>query len=253
MRRCLGPSDFEALDEDLTRVVEHSDTTSTFETHSQKRGLRGVSGTKLPPKGSARSATCSLSRGIVTTCQLLVVINTRLLAPGTGPLFDELLGDLLEWWSVTEVEVGVALEGRVVAALFVEDSRIDDALHLNLSASAPTPTDRYTALLAVCWPRSADLRSVAVLAAPNRYYRLPPSTRLRVLDWLQVDESLVAVGDDDRLVRQLAAEGTVLVGADPVRREQLRDSFSLWRRLPSISAFFSRMPEWFPLRDRRPG
>jgi hypothetical protein len=221
MRRHLGPSDFEALDEDLTRVV--STVGHDIELRDAFAGARAAwtVGHEAAAEGIRTVRDVLAFRGIVTTRHLLVAINTRLLAPGTGSLFDELLGDFIEWWSATEAEVGVALEGRVVAALFVDDDRIDDALHLNLSASAPTPADRYAALLAVCWPRSADLRSVA-LAAPNRYYRLPPSTRLRVLDWLQLDESLVAVGDDDELVRQLAAEGTVLVGADAAQLEQMR-------------------------------
>jgi hypothetical protein len=158
-------------------------------------------------------------------------LGARILRRDMPQEFDALLYEMLEKWDRVEQLLGIEIDVRIVATLFKDDGRVDQALQ---SAGFTVPTDgvkawRFSVLYGLLWARGNQLRS-ATLHLQNRFSHGSPATeRLVVAQWASVPEVPVdgSAADWQALAAQkLATLGHVSVAVPLAVHDRLREVFA---------------------------
>jgi hypothetical protein len=193
VENALGPSDYELVDAELTRLLEMVAVDPALATLFQH--VRGATRhEELQAAVSLLEAELS-ARGVLVTHAVMSAMHARILRPGSGPHTDALLLSLMLRWRAEEKRLGVELDARVFAYLLSKDGGVTSALGQVDPAVAGTPSSRFHALYGLLWPRGSTVRSVA-LASYNPFAPLPPADRELVLDRLTRTSPTVVVGKD---------------------------------------------------------
>lgn len=218
----LGPSDYELVDAELTRLLElvAVDTALAARFEDVRSAARHE---ELQAAVSRLEAELS-ARGILVTHAVMSAVYARLLRPGSGPHTDALLLGLIHRWRAEETRLEVELDARVFAYLLGKDNGVTEALAKIDPAVAGTPTARFHALYGLLWPRGNTVRSVA-LTSYNPFAPMPPTDRELVLDRLTRTSPTVTVGEEGwraAVADGLREHGTVRLSAPLAARDALK-------------------------------
>jgi DEAD/DEAH box helicase/Helicase conserved C-terminal domain len=209
----LGPSDYQVVDTELTRVLAMVAEDSLLAASLQN--VRNATRHEELQATVARLEAELSSRGILVTHTVMSALHARVLRPGSGPHTDALLLNLVQRWRAEEERIGVELDARVFAYLASADEDVIEALRQVDPRVAAARPSRFHALYALLWPRGNSVRSVA-LDAYNPFASLPPSDRELVLDRLTRTSPTVKAGSEgwrNALADGLREHGTVRLTA----------------------------------------
>jgi hypothetical protein len=177
----LGPSDYELVDAELTRILEMIpiDTDLAKLLDNVRTAARH---TDLQHAVSLLEAALTI-RGVSVTHPVMSALYARILRPGSGPHTDALLLNLILRWRAEENRLGIELDARVFAYLASDYADVIEALRQVDPLVAEARTLRFHAIYALLWPRGNTVRSIA-LGTYNPFTSLPPTDRELVLDRL---------------------------------------------------------------------
>lgn len=172
-----------------------------------------------------------IERGMSVFHGFASALSARILRRDMPREFDLLLHEMLKEWDRVERVLGIEIDSRVVATLFKDEERVDQALQ---AAGFTVPTDgvkawRFNVLYGLLWARGNQLRS-ATLQLQNRFSQVTPATeRLIVAQWASVPEVPVdsRVADwQAKAAQKLSALGQVSVAVPLDAQERLREVFA---------------------------
>jgi hypothetical protein len=167
----LAPTDFELVDGGLRRILVLACSDPDV-----RNGMVRLRATESH-SGSAEvwrelSATLTKHGGVDLSHALVVALNSRLLRPGAGPAFDELLAGLAAHWDSLENRLGIAVGLRefsyAVSSNKVWGDRVRAHVSTNLPGVAAANVSVFSAVFGMLWPRESEVRRTS-LSAYNPY------------------------------------------------------------------------------------
>jgi hypothetical protein len=220
----LGPTDYELVDAELTRVLtwasEDGELTERLQATRSARGQRELH------RAFGQLLSVLRDRGIHTSHAVVASLNRRILRPGSNEKTDALLRSLLERWRDAEELLGREIDARVFAYACKDSEDIETALKTSgIEIPDNSPQWRFGVIYGLLWPRGWLARAHS-LPLYNPFITLPltDSWLLREL-MLEEGRSITAAADgqlptDARQV--LAADGTLAVVSEPTDVASLR-------------------------------
>jgi len=191
VENALGPSEYELVDSELTRILEMAEQDDAFAALLQD--VRSASRHADLEAGIARIELTLAARGVLVTHAIVSALHARILRPGSSRATDALLLALTRRWRMEEGRLGIEIDARVFAYLASEDAALTQALpHVDATMVADRAF-RFHALYGLLWPRGSAVRSVP-LSTYNPFAPLPPAARELVLDRLTRTSPTIAVG-----------------------------------------------------------
>ncbi|MBD3920999.1 DEAD/DEAH box helicase [Paenibacillus sp. PR3] len=205
----LGPSDLEIANTEMSRSVTLAVRDEQVElAFEQVRSAVDHAEAKLALKTMQQ---CLREKGVLVTKPVLNSLLNRVLKPGSSPLTDGLLHQVISIWDYEEERLGIELDARVVAYALSQDSVYrDKLLHALSQIDSETVQNShfcFQVLYSLMWPRGNAIRTRALLAY-NPFAPRVPMDRELVRDTLPIQESLILSGEQwketiqETLVRQ---------------------------------------------------
>ena len=226
--RSLGMSDFELVDEEMTRILEL--TGSSAELAEAFTATRAANSNSALNEARKTLVKLLSKYNILVTHSVMTTLNTRVLRVGSSPKTDGLIRDLLHYWKLEEDRLGVEIDARVFA--YLASSREEFRSQIQQVLSDIGVVDKgyhltpYAVLYGLLWPRGSIIRERA-LEAYNPYSDLPPGDPKLLRDELRHCQVYVSVDDqfwrdqvDDALIRQ----GVVHLEGRPDQRQLLTNA-----------------------------
>jgi Helicase conserved C-terminal domain/DEAD/DEAH box helicase len=221
-RSALGPSDFEIVDTELTRILE------LLEADVGARAAAAAA-RNAPTHQELQRAVDAFretlaSRGILTTHPVMSAVHARVLRPASSPASDAMLLDLVRSWRMAEADLGIDIDARVFAYVASATPHLDAALAHVGRAYLADPLWRFGTVYSLLWPRGGAVRARA-LSSYNPFASLPEADRAVLLDLLHGTEAHVPLGEPgwrERLTEALATRGAAHLYAAPDRHAELR-------------------------------
>ncbi|MBK6781952.1 MAG: hypothetical protein IPG75_20825 [Gemmatimonadetes bacterium] len=113
LESCLGPSDHEMVDSELTRLLlsipEDEELAATME------AVRAAEGHAALSSAVSRLEDGMAARGLAVSHAVMAALHARILRPGSSARTDHFLRSLISQWQAEEVRLGVELDSRVFA------------------------------------------------------------------------------------------------------------------------------------------
>jgi hypothetical protein len=191
LESALGPSDYELIDAELTRILDMLPADTALAAVLERVRTAAEHGTLITAVAALEAALAD--RGILVTHAVMSAIHARILRPGSSAPTDAVLHQLKQRWWGEEERLGVELDARVFAYLASKDTSLDAALdHIEPGITAD-PVFRFHTIYGLLWPRGNVARSVG-LATYNPYLALPETDRMLVLDHLPQTAPEVSLG-----------------------------------------------------------
>lgn len=221
VRAALGPSDFEIVDSELTRILDL--VAGSDEGKAWVAGVRSAQGNDESRRAMLALVQGLDQRGVATSHPVVAAMNARVLRPGSSPESDAFLRDLIMRWRAGEAELGVEIDARVFAYLA---SASDDAD--KVASHVPPAADRrqwrFRTIYGLLWPRGFAVRA-ASLQAYNPFAPLPLTDRKLVLS--SVPDAMAEVDLDDpgwreAVTNALVNKGGTYLRCDSDRSRELR-------------------------------
>jgi hypothetical protein len=221
-RSALGPSDFEIVDAEMTRLLESLSVDG--ELQAVAAAARNASTHHELQTAVDALRDILTSRGILTTHPVMSALHARVLRPASSPASDAMLLDIVRRWREAEERLGVEIDGRVFAYVASSTRHLDAALAHVGRANLSNPVWRFGTVYGLLWPRGGAVRARA-LASYNPFASLPEADRAVLLDLLQSAEAHVRLGQEgwrERLSEALASRGAAHLFAAPEEHPELR-------------------------------
>jgi hypothetical protein len=220
----LGPSDYELVDVELTRILEMIPTDAPLRdlldhVRAAERHTDLQHAVSMLEAGLAE-------RGVSVTHPVMSAVYARILRPGSGPHTDGLLLSLILRWRAEECRLGMELDARVFAYLASNYAEVIESLKQVDPMVSEARASRFHAIYALLWPRGNTVRSIA-LSTYNPFTSLPPTDRELVLDRLTRSCPAVEVtekGWRDTATIQLRKHGSVYLNASHSSAAVLKDA-----------------------------
>jgi hypothetical protein len=220
----LAPTDLELAAEGLESFIGL--VVADAEVARATADLRAASGHQARDTRRVRLYDLLSRRGLDVGHALSVSLNARLLAPGSGPELDRLVGELLGRWRALEARLGVAISVREIAYVFALDAairpRVAAAAGLAMTLDASETAQVLATLL---WPKGLEI-SQRALQSHNPYVRRRRVTDPRLARSLVQPAgrrvSILAEGWRDSLATGLSEDGVVTLEAPATDGATLR-------------------------------
>jgi len=238
----LGPSDFEIVDSELTRILHLAATdATTADSFARLRAATSGSGTTSALRDLVRHLA---QQGVAVTHPVMAALNARVLRPGSTAQTDTALSALVDDWRAREDRLGIEIDARVYA--FVASASAD--LDRVFPTGARTPADarrlRFATVYGLLWPRGSLVRANA-LQSYNPYQPHPATDRALVLTSLDTTTPVVRLADPDwrgSLAEALLTTGAALLAAEPDRMRELRNAATELQGLPVDAGYLMLFP-----------
>lgn len=167
----LAPTDFELVDGGLRRILSLA-----VAEQDVRSGMTRLRATESHSESVAiwRELSLALTKhgGVDLSHALVAALNSRLLRPGAGPAFDELLAGLTTHWDSLENRLGMAVGLREFAHAVGSDNvwgdRVQAFIAANLPGAAAANVSVFAAVFGMLWPRESEVRRTS-LSAYNPY------------------------------------------------------------------------------------
>jgi hypothetical protein len=228
----LGPSDFELVDRELTRLLRW--TQEDEEVRELLAGVRLAAGQGALAVAVEQMWAGLAARGLVVTHPVRAAVHARVLRPGSSPDTDGLLHRLAEHWRAEEERLGLEIDARVFAYLAGTPPDYQEVLSRVGLVPHQDPFWRFQVIFGLLWPRGYLVRDQA-LASYNPFAAHPPSDRELVLDLLLTAEPEVPLSAPDwrEGVRDgLAETGTACLTAGLGDQGRLRQALLELMQVP---------------------
>ena len=228
----LAPSEFEVIDTQLRTLVNRiGGPAPDADLARMVAAVRTAASVEETDKTYLALRRALIERGMSVFHGFASALGARILRRDMPREFDLLLHEMLEEWDRVEIALGIEIDSRIVATLFKDEVRVDQALQ---AAGFTVPTDgvkawRFSVLYGLLWARGNQLRS-ATLHLQNRFSQATPATeRLVVAQWASVPEVPVDGSAADwqaRAAQKLSTLGQVSVAVPLGEQERLREVFA---------------------------
>lgn len=228
----LASSEFEVIDTQLRALVTRiGGPAPDIDLAGMVAAVRNATSVDETDKTYLALRRALIERGMSVFHGFASALGTRILRRDMPPEFDRLLYEMLEKWDQVEFVLGIEIDARIVATLFKDDVRVDQALQV---AGFTVPTDgliawRFSVLSGLLWARGNQLRS-ATLHLQNRFSQAVPVTeRLVVAQWASAPEVPVdgsAADWQEQTAQKLSTLGQVSVSVPIIAKERLRELFA---------------------------
>jgi hypothetical protein len=228
----LASSEFEVIDTQLrTLITRIGGPEPDAELTRMVAAVRSAPSVEETDKTYLTLRRALIERGMSVFHGFASALGARILRRDMPHEFDRLLHDMLVEWDRAERVLGIEIDARIVATLFKDDERVEQALQV---AGFTVPTEgrkswRFSVLYGLLWARGNSLRS-ATLQLQNRFSQSTPATeRLVVAQWASVPEVPVDGSTTDwqaAAAQKLSALGQVSVAVPLDAQERLREVFA---------------------------
>lgn len=219
---CLKMNDFELVDSYLTQLLRL--TESDAELNLSLSEVRAAENYQLLYASTVKLREVLLSRGILTTHQVMSAINTRILKAGSSEQSDKLMGDLINTWHTEEERLGIEIDLRVFAYVSSDNCLLDEAIaHIDPSQH-DNATWRFQVIYGLLWPRGNTIKTQG-LACYNPFVRQVDPNRDILRELLSVSEEDIDLTEPDwrtRIKKRLASEGTARLLVPHDQQAQLK-------------------------------
>ena len=222
VENALEASDFELVDEELTKVLNMIKNDSSLQ--DIFADIRRAYGYEELRNADKRLKNALTSRGIFLSHPVLSALNMRILRAGSSPQSDTLLREMLWRWRSEEARLGIEIDARVFAFSVADDPLLRDAVAHVDPSTRDNRNWRFQVLYGLLWPRGSEVRS-RNLATYNPFSQLPPADRDILRSILGTDRQTVLLGSEswwDKLTAILAKEGVVYLTAPAKEAEALK-------------------------------
>jgi hypothetical protein len=161
----VGPSEYEMTDQQLMRLVADIGSSKPDPAlRTAVMDVRNATGAEELIASFSTLRRLLASHGYSVFHGFAAALSTRLLRPGSPSGIDSFLQGVLERWKVAEQQLGIEIDGRLVAFLTSDDDSIDQLL-IGVGLDPP-PTNRrswrFNAIYSLLWPRGPVIREASV-------------------------------------------------------------------------------------------
>jgi hypothetical protein len=214
VQSCLGPSDRELVDAQLTRTVallaEEAELRTLFERRREAVGHSAIEAT------TTAINLALAKRGVMLTHAVRSALNVRLLHPASSARLEQIVHLLLGAWDKVERRTGVEIDLRVFAVVVAKDLAIRKELDALVANHPTTDAWYFQRVHSVLWPRGRAARSGRAPYSPFR--ELPETDRHLVLYFLRQPRTVEfgSEGWEALVIAALGEEGRVVV-TTPIR------------------------------------
>jgi len=192
-QEALGPSDFELVDSELSRLVRRSREPVL---HGALKQVRD-SITNKELRDNVHQLRVVLQReGFVANHAVMTSLQARILRAGTDDRFDAELAEIYEVWRREEARLGIEVDLRVIAYVLSRTRELREALPFLPEVNLDDPQWRYQAYSSILWPRGNAVRNHR-LSWWNPFSPTPDLDRLLVLDCLEAERAVIDVREAD--------------------------------------------------------
>jgi hypothetical protein len=237
---CLGHSDRELVDAQLTRTVallaEEAELRAIFQ---RRRDAVGHAAIETTTTAIYRALA---ERGVLLTHAVRSALNVRLLHPGSSARLDGIVHLLLGAWDEIEQRTGVEIDLRVFGVVVAKDSAFRKALDALVANHPTTDAWYFQRVLSVLWPRGRAARSGRAPYSPFR--ELPETDRHLVLQFLRQPRTVEfgSSGWEATVVARLGEEGRVVVQVSARDRRDAATWLSRTLTVPITIGFLALYP-----------
>ncbi|GAB6179923.1 hypothetical protein JCM14036_12420 [Desulfotomaculum defluvii] len=222
----LGPSDFELVDSELTRLLNLTQRDS--EITNLLASIRSVQGYRDLQGLYRQFQDLLMKRGILVTHPVISAINNRVLRPGSSAGSDRLLQRIVRVLHTEEERLGIEIDNRAFAYVFSrkysDPTMFNQALSHIGAAQCADPHWRFLVVYGLLWPRGNTVRA-RTLQSYNPFARMPDCDRELVLDALHAEDVVVPLGNPSwrqRVAEVLSQHGVVRLYAESHQVEFLK-------------------------------
>lgn len=241
----LGLSDFEVVDEELTRIIGLTQSSSEVgRSFSEVRKVVTNEALNIARKSLMQSLTKS---SVLLTHSVMTSLNTRILRAGSSPQTDALLYAIIQYWQAEEDRLGVEIDARVFTYLASSSeafgSQIQQMLQ-SVGGSNEGLLSSYAVLYAILWPRGSIIRERA-LESYNPYSTLPVGDPKLIRDELLRREEAIPINDlswREKANDALTKHGIARIVGNSAQRQSLRSAILELTSQPLESEFLHLYP-----------
>jgi len=229
----LAPAEQEVVGDALAAVTLLSQATEGQSLRVQLDAVRRAWPEGRLPLSTAFACLVDELRTLAlpTTHGVLSALNARILRPGSGPLTDKLIAQLVNTWNEIEAGLGLEVDLRQFAAWAADAPSVVEMVNGLPGAQGQGAPWRLSVVTGLLWPRGSSVRA-RVLNASHRFATHPPADWQLVrnaVDWSRPVVELDSEEWESRLEATLLASGSAILRTTP--NKALRLKAELLRRL----------------------
>ncbi len=220
----LTPSDYEAVDSELTRLVKllQSDTklATCFINVRNARNYEAIRSANDKLRQSL------LRRGFLLNHSIFNAINIRLLRSGSNPQTDLLHYDLISFLEKEETRLGVEIDARVLAYVCSQNNLFKKHVSNIDPGAGSDPTRCFQIIFSFLWPRGNIARSIG-FSNYNPFVNIEDADRNILLDILNSDVEVISVHDSDwkdKVILAIQKTGSVRLYAELAKESELKSA-----------------------------
>lgn len=242
----FGLSDFEVIDEELTHILELTQSTQEV---AQSFAYVREANTNEALKNASQDLMKSLAKhNVLLTHSVMTSLNARILRTGTSEQTDALLYTLIHRWQDEENRLEVDIDARVFAYLANSDREYSEQLSQvlqNIGGSVDgAHLNRYAVLYSLLWPRGSMIRERA-LESYNPYVNLPSGDSKLIRDQLFQQIEIVSLEDTswrEQVDSLLAKQGIAHIATPSEQRNLLHNAIMELVSQPVEAGFLRLYP-----------
>ena len=247
----LEASDFELVDEQLTRVLQMLE--NDVELQEIFFAYRSAWGYDQLRQVNGRLHNALNSRGILLSHAVLSALYARILRAGSSTQSDNLLRGILGRWYQEEERLGIEIDARVFAFSVADDELLMEAVAHVDPETKDNRNWRFQVLYGLLWPRGNTVRSSG-LTSYNPFNQLPPTDRSILSSVLGTNHKTVILNSADwweRLTAVLISEGVGRLSAPVVEKDALKAALLRLAATPLDVGYLHLYPRLAGLRRYR--
>lgn len=219
----LGPTDFEIVDRELTRLLDLTATDEELNEILQR--IRQAASHEELTQLSLQLRKSLTQRGLTVSHPVLSAIHSRILRSGSSHHSDALMRRVVGMWNHAEESLGLELDPRVIAYVASQDPGVQ--ADLATLGAVPSNDDywRFQTVYGLLWPRGSQVRGQG-LSFYNPFSEAVTPDRDLVLDLIRRHEPAIELvpGYSEAVKDGIASHGTVRVTAATNARQALKEA-----------------------------